>query len=325
MSEAPPILTRWTGESFVPANAPMRERCAKHFEAGETYRIEFKDERSGASHRHFFASVNEAWKNLPDALAHQFPTPDELRGYALIAAGFEDHFDLVGDVRAVAQALAREFQRQRRYAIVVSRGNVHRLFVAKSQSARSMDRQTFQASKDAVLRYVADLIGLTPQQLTAMAAQVEQHRNHARNAPDLTAGEPAGIEHRHADQRQIEHQRPAALPAPTESPATVAPNAGDQPPPASPGASTVLPTTLDGVDPEETEKRRGGEPLPKTYNEYLTYLKIWLGFTAVKRIKERYEREQKELWPTLYPALTPFQEKYFDSMVAAALRTKEHA
>lgn len=187
MSEAPPILVRYVDGNFVPANAPMAKRCEQHFQQGELYRIDFREDRSSNSHKHYFASINSAFKNLPENYAHLCPTPDDLRRRALIVNGYADHIDLVGIADEAAIEIARQIRRHGGYAIVTSNGNVHRIYIAKSQSMRAMDKHEFQASKQAVLNTISDWIGVDPATLAANADHEEQREPNPVPASDRDA------------------------------------------------------------------------------------------------------------------------------------------
>ena len=50
------------------------ERCNELFVVGEIYRMNAVEERSLASHNHFFAALHDAWLNLPDEKAMGGPT-----------------------------------------------------------------------------------------------------------------------------------------------------------------------------------------------------------------------------------------------------------
>ena len=53
---------------------------------------------------------------------------------------------------------------------------------AKSQSRKAMNKADFQASKEAVLRWVADLIGSTPEQVSPAAQEPGGVKSPARVA-----------------------------------------------------------------------------------------------------------------------------------------------
>jgi hypothetical protein len=159
MTEAPQIPVQWDGEAFRPIGRGRRD-ADRYFVIGERYTLVEEKQRSGASHRHYFASVNEAWTNLPEHVAGRFPTADHLRKYALIMTGFRDERTIVASSRAEAHRLAAFVRPMDEYAVVTVDGALVRVLTAKTQSMRAMDRATFQASKDAVLGYLAEMIGV---------------------------------------------------------------------------------------------------------------------------------------------------------------------
>lgn len=165
-----PITFAWDGEVMKPLPRFARE-CDKRFVVGETYPLEVREERSSATHRHYFAAVHDSWLNLPERLAREYPTSERLRKHALIRTGYCDTSDYVASSEAEARRLAAFLEPIDTYAIVEVRGPVVRRHVAKSQSIRTMDKATFQASKTAVLDYLADLVGVTAAELTAQAGQ----------------------------------------------------------------------------------------------------------------------------------------------------------
>ena len=136
------------------------------FTIGERYRLAPVEDRSGASHRHFFAAVNEAWANLPERLAAHYPTAEHLRARALIEAGYCTIADYVCSSRAEAVRWAGNLRAEAsEYALVVISETVVRVFKPKSQSVKAMGREEFQASKDAVFTALARMIGVTTAEL----------------------------------------------------------------------------------------------------------------------------------------------------------------
>lgn len=311
---------------FEPANIPMRLRCEENFVAQEVYRIEFRDERSAVSHRHYFACIHEAWRNLPEALANRFPSSEDLRGHALIKAGYADHFDLV-DETDIAIALARQIRRLGRYAIVVPRGNMHRIYVAQSQSVRAMDSKVFQASKTAVLNEIADLIGVTLADLASNAAQGDHHPEVARTAPDLTAGEPSHDPPQDADRPKPMRQRPAMQETPPSPAVSLTGTAGDTPAVRHSGGSTpdgssgqpLSPPAPAGAGGSE-QKNPGGGDIPTTPEEYERYLRAWLSYVKdAGRITQRFANERAALWPKLKPMPTLKERSRFNDFVLDAI------
>lgn len=157
-----PILCAWTGEEMRPVNGLWAKRADQQWVIGEKYMVEIRHERSSASHRQYFAAINECWQNLPAALAAQFPDPERLRKYALCMTGYRDERSIVCSSRAEARRIAAFIAPMDDYAIVSVNEAVVVVWTAKSQSTRAMGKAQFQASKEAVLEFLASLIGTTP-------------------------------------------------------------------------------------------------------------------------------------------------------------------
>lgn len=182
MSSAPPIPMRWTGEAMEPLPG-FRWMADQHFVIGQVYRMAEVTERSDASHRHEFAWLREAWANLPESLAEQFPTPEHLRKRALIDAGFYDEqiIDAGSGKAALRVAQGIRSRPGEDFSLVVVRGAFVVIRTAKSQSRRAMDKAEFQASKTAIMDTVAALIGVTTEQLSS-AAQGAAHGGESHRA-----------------------------------------------------------------------------------------------------------------------------------------------
>lgn len=162
---SPPIPMRWTGESLTPVRG--FDRIAdEHYIVGDVYRVITQDERSEVSHRHEFAWLREAWKSLPDALRMEYPSSEHLRKRALIETGFCTMQDYVCGSKAEAGRWAANLRRELdEYAVIVPRESVVRVFRAKSQSRAAMGAADFQASKTAVIEWVAALLEVAPRTL----------------------------------------------------------------------------------------------------------------------------------------------------------------
>lgn len=153
-----PITFQWDGESMVPADR-LRQTCDKQFVVGETYPLIVHEARSTNSHNHYFASLTEAWDNLPEDASERFPTVDHLRKYALIKAGYRDERSIACTSRAEAQRLAAFIKPMDEFAIVTIDEAMVTVYTAKSQSMRAMGKKTFQESKDKVLDIAWGLCG----------------------------------------------------------------------------------------------------------------------------------------------------------------------
>jgi hypothetical protein len=151
----------WDGAAMRPLPAFASSLTAR-FAVGEVVSLEPALVRSQPNHRHYFACVREAWVNLPERFAAQFPTEEHLRKYALIKAGFCDQRSIVCTSKAEARRLGAFIQPLDDYAVVAVEDRLVTVFTAKSQSAAAMSKATFQASKDAVLAVLAEMIGVEP-------------------------------------------------------------------------------------------------------------------------------------------------------------------
>src|SRR5690242_17371431 len=94
---APPIVCVFENGVFRPAREAMKLRAARFYRDGEQYELVEYHPRSDRSHRHYFACVEEAFRNLPEIFAQEFGSADELRKYALIHTGFAIRDELLCD------------------------------------------------------------------------------------------------------------------------------------------------------------------------------------------------------------------------------------
>jgi hypothetical protein len=162
-----PLPFRWDGDAMLPL-APRRANA--EYVVDETYWLVQHEDRSDATHRHEFAWLKEAWRNLPERLAELYPTPEHLRKRGLIEAGFYDETLVDAGSTAAALRVASAFRAREEFALVVVRGPVVLIRTAKSQSRRAMDKATFQASKTALMEVVAEMIGVAPAALAKAEA-----------------------------------------------------------------------------------------------------------------------------------------------------------
>lgn len=165
MSAPYPILCRWSGEAFEPASPHWKKYADLHFASDTLYPLEVREERSYASHRAYFAQINEAHHNLPDHLLQLLPTPEHLRRYALIKTGHCDERSIVCASRAEAVRVAAFVKPMDEFAVVVTQGAVVTVWTAKSQSFRAMNKEKFRESANAVLDFIPTLIGTTREAL----------------------------------------------------------------------------------------------------------------------------------------------------------------
>jgi hypothetical protein len=163
----PPLPFVWTGEGLKPLSSRAADQ---HYVIGERYTVAPIEERSEVSHRHEFAWLREAHASLPDHLAAEYPTPDHLRKRALIATGFCTTADYVCGNRAEALRWAANMRKEvDEYTLVIVSNTVVRVHKAKSQKRGAMDKAEFQASKTAIIEWVAGLLDVAPDTLARAA------------------------------------------------------------------------------------------------------------------------------------------------------------
>lgn len=166
-----PLYYRWQGDGFAPLGRHAR-MADQQFVIGQVYRLEVVEERSAKTHRHQFAWLREAWLNLPEKYRYEpwAQSPEHLRKYALIRAGWHDCQTFACGSKAEAERWAARLRPLDDFSLVVPRGTMVERYTAKSQSVRAMGKKDFQASKQAVLEYVAGLLEVEPAELAKAEA-----------------------------------------------------------------------------------------------------------------------------------------------------------
>lgn len=154
------IVCRWDGNAFVPLPT-MIASCREHYKNGERYGVDVIEQRSMASHKQYMAAVGEAWANLSDDAVARYPDKDALRKWALIKAHYCDETTFILDSEEAAQRNAMFLRRLDSTAVVIVKGNIIRMYVAKSQSLAAMDKDEFEKSKRDVLDILSGTIGVT--------------------------------------------------------------------------------------------------------------------------------------------------------------------
>jgi len=151
---------------MVPRHPKVADR---EYVVGENYLLVPHNDRSQNTHNHYFAALAEAWSNLPEDLALDYPTPGHLRKRALIRAGYADERSICCASKAEALRVAAFIRPMDDYAVVTVSEAVVSVFTAKSQSKRAMGAKAFQESKEKVLDTVAAMIGVSRDQLASNA------------------------------------------------------------------------------------------------------------------------------------------------------------
>ncbi|MDR7032392.1 hypothetical protein [Mesorhizobium sp. BE184] len=166
-----PLLFRYEGEGeFKPATPYWGRRADLSYVVGEVYRLITFEERSQASHNHYFAALQSGFDNMPDAMRDQFPTVEHMRKKLLVRAGYADERSIVCASKAEAERMAAFIRPVDEYAIVTAREAVVRVFTAQSQSMKAMGAKRFQESKQAVLDQLDDMLGVSRGETSRSAA-----------------------------------------------------------------------------------------------------------------------------------------------------------
>lgn len=163
-----PVIFEWTGEAMAPARG-FAKLCDEQFVVGERYRMVQEAERSKRSHDHYFACLEEAWRNLPERYDGRWPTAEHLRKWALIQAGYRDERSIVAASKAEALRVADFVKPMDEYAVVLVSEAVVTVYTAKSQSRKAMGKE-FQKSKSDVLDVLARLVAVERVELERAAA-----------------------------------------------------------------------------------------------------------------------------------------------------------
>jgi hypothetical protein len=154
MSETFPLL--YEGNGLFRCLHPKRVKL----DVGAVHGWQMAEHRSKSSHDHFFACVNEAWKNLPEDMADDFPSPEHLRKWALIKAGFCSETRIVCANNSEAMTLATKAKSLDKYSVVAIDEKAVTIWTADSQRRDAMGRQAFQEAKERALHIISNLLGV---------------------------------------------------------------------------------------------------------------------------------------------------------------------
>ena len=164
MSEVLPM--RYDGNGMFRCLTPKRIGV----EPGEVHGWQMAEHRSAKSHDHFFACVNTAWKSLPEDMADDFPSPEHLRKWSLIKAGFCSETRIVCANNSEAMTLATKAKAMDKFSVVAIDGKAVTIWTADSQRRDAMGRQAFQEAKANALHIISNLLGCDIAELRKMAA-----------------------------------------------------------------------------------------------------------------------------------------------------------
>lgn len=159
-----PVFLKWTGEVFQPEPS-FKHYCDREYQVGEIYPMLPVEERSQASHNHYFAAIAEGFHNLSEENAKRFPTSEHLRHWCLVQCGYCSETNYVLANSKEARKLAADIRRMSPYAVIAINGAVVTVWEAESQSKAAMKKDPFEKSKQEVLDMIASMSRTTRHQL----------------------------------------------------------------------------------------------------------------------------------------------------------------
>jgi len=148
------------GDGEFRASSPYHvKRCAELYGQGEVVEVEEINDRSKASHKHYFAQLTDYWQTLPESLAQDFLSMDHLRKFCLIKAGYCTQHIL--RFRSKEEALEAEsfISELDPYVLCEVIGTQLTVWRAKSQSMQAMKKDEFEKSKADTLDIAHKLVG----------------------------------------------------------------------------------------------------------------------------------------------------------------------
>lgn len=170
MARPRPVFCDWNGEAFVPRPQFMAY-CDREYVVGEVYPMLPVEERSHASHGHYFAAVSDGFDNLNEGAARQFPSAEHLRKWCLVQCGYCTETNYVMANSKEARKLAADIRKRDEYAVIRVRDNIVQVFDAESQSKAAMKKERFEQSKHDVLDLIATMARTTRPQLMKNAGR----------------------------------------------------------------------------------------------------------------------------------------------------------
>lgn len=151
---------RYNGDGeFKASTAYHAKAMDKTLVIGEVTTWQQVEERSLKSHAHYFAAIHDAWVNLPEAIAGEFPNSESLRKYALIKEGYCTVKKVVCGSNREANELTAFLLGLDSYLVCEVTDKVATIYRAESQSYKNMGKKQFKESKTAVLEFLSAMIG----------------------------------------------------------------------------------------------------------------------------------------------------------------------
>jgi len=165
--------------AMVPIVRYAKVAARQYGDDGTEHTLEPVTHRDMHRHNHFFAALNEAFKNLPEEIAPRWPTSEHFRKWLLVETGWFDEreWDFEGpEAKKKADELGLWVRAESEFARIsvseVARGK-YKVIVrrAMSQAIPAMKPDDFYQSKKDVLDYASGMIGVKPAELKKQAGR----------------------------------------------------------------------------------------------------------------------------------------------------------
>lgn len=158
----------WTEDGVFKPLARFSRYCDKELVVGLVYNITEVADRNMARHRAYFASINEAWKSLPEQWGDFFKSPEHLRKWCLIQTGYCDSNTFTFATNEEASRFAAFYRKpteSSEFRVIEVKGPTIVVYTARSQQVlrkgKGMDADTFKASARAVQDRLDMMLGTT--------------------------------------------------------------------------------------------------------------------------------------------------------------------
>lgn len=165
-----PVVFVWDGNAMIPLPR-FHNVCAAQFEINGEYPLMIVENRSMASHNHYFAALHEAYLNLAEEYTQEFDSEEHLRHWCLCREGYCTTTTYVMNTAEDARQLRDALKTMNKSTIVSVNGNIAKVYNPESQSLASMKKERFEASKAAVLARAASMARTTPAELKKNAGR----------------------------------------------------------------------------------------------------------------------------------------------------------
>ena len=182
MSKLRPVLYRYhevdvQGEggevrrvwAMIP-HARFNALCKRQFVGNEDYALGPVEGVPTKSRAAFFACIGEAWDQLADD-NQRYPSKEHLRHVALVKAGWATHSQTVMETPKDARLFAIGMRKASEYAVIVVKGCVVDVWVAKSIATGQIHGDKWKEIMGKALDWVATLARTTRAELEANAGR----------------------------------------------------------------------------------------------------------------------------------------------------------